>query len=102
MRDELQPSLLDWTPPEAAVIPFPMAKRTGKVRDVARKLLSKTTDRAVDHYRRQVTEGIEANLTSRHVPTEMHQQQIDAFWLAVECEINRQIYGRNPGNGGAA
>jgi hypothetical protein len=102
MRDDRQLGLLTWTPPAAVVIPFPMAKRTGKVRDVASKLLSKTTDRAVDHYRRQVTEGILANLTSRHIPAQMHDQQIAAFWLAVECEINRQVYGRNPGSGGAA
>lgn len=85
-----------------SILVFPADRRIGKIRDVATKLMAKTTERAIDHYRHQVTEGLLMNLTSKGVPVETHPDQVARFWKAVECEINRQVYGCRPGNGGAA
>lgn len=121
MRDDHQPDLFDWSPPSPApaleltmtkadeapagaliICVFPADRRIGKIRDVAAKLMTKTTARAIEHYRHQVTEGLLMNLTSKAVPADQHQEQVARFWVAVECEINRLVYGRRPGNGGAA
>jgi hypothetical protein len=54
-------NLLDWNPP-CRILAFPLASRIGRIREVASKLHEKSTERAVDHYRRQVTEGMIGHL----------------------------------------
>lgn len=85
----------------AMVSVFPLDRRLGKIRDVATKLLAKTTERAVDAYRRQVTEALEVHLRSKRVPEDEHAGEIGRFWLAVDCEVARRLHGRRP-SGGAA
>ena len=101
MRDDRQLDLLAWAPPAgpAGVVPFPLDRRLGKIRDVAGKLLAKTTDRAVAHYRRQVTDALLVNLRSKRVPEERHADELRRFWLAVDLEVARRLYGKK---GGAA
>ncbi len=78
--------------PSPAILPFPLARRLGKVRDVANKLLTRTTERAVEHYRRQVTSALQVHLQVKRVPAEDHQGEIARFWLAVDCEVARRLY----------
>jgi hypothetical protein len=89
------------TGPLAVVAPFPQDRRLAKVADVANKLLTKTTSRAVAHYRNQVTEAMEVHLHSRRVPADQHRQQIARFWVAVDCEVARRINGRQRPGGAA-
>lgn len=121
MRDDRQLDLFAWAPiippptPEQAmtiadVAPagaltihvFPADRRVGKIRDVATKLMAKTTDRSIEHYRWQVTEALLVNMASRHVPEEQHGEQVRRFWVAVDCEVARRVNGRQRPTGGAA
>jgi hypothetical protein len=72
------------------------------VQDVATKLLAKTTERAVEHYRGQVTEAMLGHLASRHVSPGQHQELVRRFWVAVDCEVARRVNGRQRPSGGAA
>lgn len=78
-------------------MPFPLDRRVGKIRDVAGKLLAKTTERAVEHYRRQVTDALLVNFRSKRVPEERHTEELRRFWLAVDLEVARRLYGRKGG-----
>lgn len=92
--------LLDWAPPSvpAIIIPFPLAKRTDKVRYVAGKLIAKTTRRHAEHYRRLVTEGLVTHLRARSVPREAWPGQLRLFWVAVDLEVARRLYtSQQPG-----
>jgi len=85
----------------ASVSPFPQERRTAKVRDVATKLLSKTTSRAIEHYRAQVSGAMAGHLRSRRVPAERHPELIRRFWVAVDCEVARRVNGRQRPGGAA-
>ncbi len=85
----------------AALASFPQDRRYAKVQDVATKLLAKTTSRAVEHYRWQVTDAMSVHLRSRRVPAEQHRELIRRFWVAVDCEVARRINGRQRPGGAA-
>lgn len=85
----------------ARVITFPQNRRHSKVMDVATKLLAKTTSRAVEHYRWQVSDAMSVHLHSRHVPMDQHHDQIRKFWVAVDCEVARRVNGRQRPGGAA-
>ena len=69
--------------------PFPLARRVGKMRDVASKMLTKTTDRHVASYRAQVTDALRINLERLGVDEAEQTEQLGAFWLAVQLEMIR-------------
>lgn len=77
--------------PVADIVTFPQDKRHAKVQSVATKLLARPTPRAVDHYRCQVTEAMEAHLSSRRIPASKHKEQIRRFWVAVDREVARRV-----------
>ncbi|MER9761592.1 DUF6074 family protein [Mesorhizobium sp. M0138] len=72
----------------------------GKIRDVAAKMLAKSTDRHVESYRGQVTDGIHSSLSRAGIPESDQARQIGAFWHAVQAEIVRLTYRGQ--TGGAA
>lgn len=84
----------------AELIPFPLHHRVGKVRDVARKLASKTTERHADYYREQVSDALRGQLTKVGVSIFDQEQQIARFWSEVDREVTR-IHFRDS-HGGAA
>ncbi|WP_336067221.1 DUF6074 family protein [Nitratireductor rhodophyticola] len=86
---------------DCLLIAFPLHRRTGKIRDVARKLLAKSTDRHADCYRRQVTDALDRNLLRLGVENAQISKQIGSFWRAVDLEISRISY-RKQGPGGIA
>ncbi|AFL53997.1 hypothetical protein ABIE78_006374 [Sinorhizobium fredii] len=90
MRDRDLP-LFAWQPP-CKLIAFPMANRVGKIRDVARKLAEKTTERHAGYYAKQVTDGLTAHFDRLGIPPHERDQQIDAFWTKVEQEVLRLTY----------
>lgn len=83
------------------LIAFPLHRRTGKIRDVARKLLAKNTDRHADSYRRQVTDALDRKLLRLGMEKTQISKQIGSFWRAVDLEISRISY-RKQGPGGIA
>jgi hypothetical protein len=90
--------LFAWRPPTGAVITFPLAKQGGKIGDVARKLLTKTTDKHAEYYRGQVTDALVKRLLRLGIPDPVIHEQLGAFWIAVEWEMARLTYrGQRPG-----
>lgn len=85
------------------VIVFPLVKRVGKVRDVAGKMLSKSTDRHAESYRDQVTSALLNHLARVGVPEHEQDEQLGAFWSAVQAEMIRLTYrgGQRPGGSAA-
>lgn len=95
--------LFTWKPP-VSVIAFPLDRRAGKIRDVARKLLSKTTDRHADYYCSQVTEALRLHLEKIGLSESEQDEQIGAFWSKVDAELARLSYrgtGSNDPRGAA-
>ncbi|MGR9349952.1 DUF6074 family protein [Rhizobium leguminosarum] len=102
MRD-LDLPLFAWQPP-CKVMAFPMVARVGKIRDVARKLASKTTDRHADYYCSQVTEALRLHLEKIGLAEAQQDEQIGAFWAKVDQEVVRLTYrgtGSNDPRGAA-
>ena len=83
--------LFSWQAP-CSVIAFPLDRRMGKIRDVAAKLLDKTTDRHAEWYRRQVTEALLVHLERLGLPEGEQDDQLGAFWSRVQDEMIRQTY----------
>ena len=96
-----EPDLFTWHP-ACRIIAFPLVSRVGKIRDVAEKMLAKSTDRHAASYRDQVTSALLNHLTRLGVPEMQQDEQLGAFWEAVQAEIIRQTYrGQRPGGGAA-
>jgi hypothetical protein len=92
---------LDWTPPACRIIAFPLVNRVGRIREVAAKLSTKSKAGA-DFYMRQVSEGLFVQLDRVGVPEHAQDEQIGAFWSAVEIEVARLTYrGQRPGGDAA-
>ncbi|WP_042777826.1 DUF6074 family protein [Sinorhizobium fredii] len=89
--------LFAWQPP-CKLIAFPMINRIGKIRDVARKLHDKATDRHAEYYVKQVSDGLTSHLDRLGLSPEERNRQIDDFWTKVEQEVIRLSYQR-PGAG---
>ena len=75
------------------ILPFPLAARTAKIRDVAGKLVATKTSRHAESYRAQVTEALGVHLRSKRVPIDRHAGQINSFWHAVDLEAARIVHG---------
>ena len=72
------------------VVPFPLHRRVGKIRDVATKLQATKTDRHAEFYRAQVTHALGVHLQAKKVPYELHPGEIARFWQGVELELLRR------------
>ncbi|PZV36481.1 DUF6074 family protein [Mesorhizobium kowhaii] len=83
--------LFEWQP-AAKVILFPMVKRVGRIRDVAAKTLAKPTLRAAQSYRDQVTDALIQQMSGAGIGEAEQDEQLGAFWSAVQAEIARQTY----------
>lgn len=98
-HDELP--LFNWQPSRQVIV-FPMTRRVGRIRDVAVKMLDKPTDRAAAFYRDQVTDGLLRSLARAGIPDDEQDEQIGAFWSAVQAEMIRLTYrGQRPGGNAA-
>lgn len=94
--------LFDWQQSVVKVIVFPMVKRVGRIRDVAAKMLDKPTDRAAAFYRDQVTDALLRPLARAGVSEDKQDEEIGAFWSAVDAEMTRLTYrGSRPGGSAA-
>ncbi|WP_425647921.1 DUF6074 family protein [Agrobacterium leguminum] len=82
--------LFAWKQPECRLIPFPMVKRIGRIRDTAAKMLDKPTEKSAEHYRRQVDEAMTGQLSKIGLLGEAIEAERTAFWNAVDLEMTRQ------------
>lgn len=91
--------LFAWQPP-VKILLFPMACRVGRVRDVASKLLAKSTDHHAIYYREQVNAAVRKNLSSLGLNEDQQDEQLHDFWEKVHAEAIRMNFqgsnGRNP------
>ncbi|AZO42942.1 hypothetical protein EJ076_18485 [Mesorhizobium sp. M7D.F.Ca.US.005.01.1.1] len=93
---------MDIEPAACSVVVFPLVRRIGKVRDVARKMLDKSTDRHAESYRDQVTTGLLGHMVRIGIPDQEQDEQLGAFWSAVDAEMTRLTYrGSRPGGSAA-
>lgn len=77
-------------PTTCMVVAFPLHRRVGKIRDVASKMRTKTTEKHVAGYREQVTSALVNQLERAGFPETERAGQLSAFWRAVGCEMARQ------------
>lgn len=83
---------------DCKIIAFPLVKRVGKVRDVASKLLEKSTERHAEYYRTQVTDALFKQLEKIGLSELEQDEQVGAFLSAVDMEMYRLTYRlNNPG-----
>jgi hypothetical protein len=83
------------------IIIFPMVHRTGRIRDVAMKMLDKPTDRAASSYRDHVTAALLKHLNRMGASDAERHVQLMAFWRAVQAEMIR-LAGAGHRTGGDA
>ncbi len=76
-------------PIQCQIIAFPLTKRVAKVRDVAAKLMEKTTDRQAEAYRNMVAEMLFRHLDRLGIAEDEQDEQVGAFFTAVEQELLR-------------
>ncbi|TAX75700.1 hypothetical protein ELI00_05255 [Rhizobium ruizarguesonis] len=81
--------LFAWHPP-CKLIVFPLVARIGRIRDVASKMLDKTSARAAETYRDQVTIGVLRHLERLGLSESEQDEQLGAFWNAVGDEMARE------------
>lgn len=92
--------LFAWRPP-VQLLAFPLARQVGRVRDVARKLSNKSTERHADQYTSQVTDALVVRLHRLNLPESAIDEEIGRFWTAVHQEVARLSY-QSHGTGGSA
>ncbi|CAN7248698.1 DUF6074 family protein [Phyllobacterium sp. LjRoot231] len=77
------------SPIPCQIIAFPLTKRVAKVRDVAAKLMEKATDRQAEAYRNQIADMLFRHLDRIGIPEDEQDEQVGAFFTAVELELSR-------------
>jgi hypothetical protein len=80
------------------VVAFPLARRIGRIREVARKLNGKSRA-AASCYELQVTGGMLAHLERLGVDEAEQERQIDSFWAEVNMEVSTLICGSGQSGG---
>ena len=83
------------------IIAFPLTRRAARVREVATRIMEKTSDRQANAYRNQVAETFFRHLDKIGVAEIEQDEQVGAFFTAVEMEIARISY-LNGANGETA
>ncbi len=96
MRDADLP-VFAWQSP-CQLYAFPPARRTAKVRDVARKMLTKRTDAHADQYTTQVSDALRRQMERFGVCESDQDEQIGAFWSQVHQEMVRISWSGSAGN----
>lgn len=69
-------------PSRCDVVPFPAARRVGKVRRTVEVLLSKS-GKGADHYWRQIVEGMKTQMTAAGIAQEQVDRELSAFAATV-------------------
>ena len=94
--------LFSWTPPMVEIIPFPAAKRVGKIRRTA-QLLDENTARGAEAYWRRTVSDLHRQMDRAGVPADRIEAELRSFFDAVQEELTRRSYaGRQSRPGGDA
>ncbi|MBC6714703.1 hypothetical protein H9Q09_00695 [Aurantimonas sp. DM33-3] len=94
--------LFRWEPPKAEIIPFPLASRVGRIRDVVDRFSGKTRAQQ-EAYWRQVRDGQLRSLRRLGLPEQIVIDEWRKFFDAVQTELTRRAYvGRQSRPGGDA
>lgn len=87
---------------DCTVIVFPLDRRVGRVRDVAKKMAAKSSDRHAEHHRDQVTGALLTQMQRIGLGEEEQNAQLEEFWQSVQAEMIRQVFkGSRPGGSAA-
>jgi hypothetical protein len=70
------------------IVPFPTARRAGKIRHTA-ELLAARSGKGADHYWQQVIKGMRAQMIAAKLDERIIAQELAAFGECVESEIYR-------------
>lgn len=98
MRNKSDLPPFTWQPPSCKLIAFPLDRRVGKIRDVAIKLMDKSTERHANSYRLQVSEALAVHLSKLGLSEDEQAVQISVFFKKVQDEVARLTYrGSRPG-----
>jgi hypothetical protein len=87
--------LFAWEPPKQILL-FPLTRRVGKIRHTALKLASKHGDDA-ELYWKQVVASQRKHLQRVGLSPVEADEEIVAFFDAVQAEIGRMSFDRYPG-----
>ena len=88
--------LFAWKAP-SSVRQFPLCRQRQKVFEVAGKMLTKSTDRHAEQYRDQVSHALARRLSKYEADEAEINEQLKAFWEAVQAEIIRRCYSPSKG-----
>jgi len=86
---------------ECLVVAFPLLRRIDKVRQVARQVAAKRSDRHEGYYRDQIGEALERQLERLGIRPDERNRQMTKFWQAVEVEVARCNRRGTPGGSAA-
>lgn len=84
--------LFRWSPPPCRVLPYPLTRRVGKIRDVALKLSEKATEKHAAYYQSQVDDALRKQMIRIGLDDAAQDRALAAFWSCVRNEINRLAY----------
>jgi hypothetical protein len=76
-----------------AIIPFPAAKRVGKIRHTA-ELLAERSGKGAEHYWQQVIGGMRSQMTTAQLEPEVIDAELRVFADEVSAEIHAMGYDR--------
>lgn len=79
-------------PMPCQIIAFPLTRRAARVREVATRIMEKASDRQASAYRNQVAETFFRHLDRIGISEDEQDEQVGAFFTAVELEIARLSY----------
>jgi hypothetical protein len=75
------------------IIPFPAARRIGKIRHTA-ELLAERSGKGAEHYWQQVIGGMRSQMTTAQLDAEVIDAELRAFADEVSAEIHAMGYDR--------
>jgi hypothetical protein len=75
------------------IIPFPAARRAGKIRHTA-ELLAERSGKGAEHYWQQVIGGMRSQMTTAQLDAEVIDAELRAFADEVSAEIHAMGYDR--------
>lgn len=84
--------LFRWTPPSAEVIPFPVARRVGKIRRTA-QLVDESTDKAARAHWNRTVDDLTRQMARAGIPPEHIEAELRAFSGAVLAELAKRSQG---------
>ena len=87
--------------PETKIVPFPLARRRGKIVKVARTLSARKSDKAQHAYWRRIIMALNNELEAHGASEALIDREIDAFYREVCIELSGEQPSPQHGPGAA-